>query len=252
MINQHTRWRKGPAEARGRTAAIAAVALGGLLMISTTGCSGIDRADASPTDHQATPSSALPSTSAVPSKPRKAPTSGPPSSSARPGTHTTSNSPAAPSQTAAPKKPAHGSIHKVVPSRTMHTAKPVGLDKKSGSFGSGVTAKVVGIRQQYVKAKLPGQLSGASVVFDLAIKNGSRQSLDLNATTVTVTDAKGDPAPEITATTPATPLPNLLRAGETASATYVFIVPKADRNPVDIDVTINSNLKVVVFHGDAG
>lgn len=251
MINQHSSWRTTLAGARGGTVAITAVAVGGLFMISATGCSGIDRAAASPTA-KATPTSAPPSASPAPSRPGKTPTSGVPSSSATPGAKTTSSSPVAPSPTAAHTKPTRGSIHQVVPAHTMHTAKPVGLGKKRAPFGSGVTAQVTGIHQQYVKAELPGQLSGESVVFNLAIKNGSQKALGLNATTVTVTDAKGDPASEITATGPAAPLPNLVQAGGTATATYVFIVPKADRNPIDIDVTINADLNVVVFHGNAG
>lgn len=138
----------------------------------------------------------------------------------------------------------------------MHTAKPADLGKKSdpgkrkGAFGSGVTARITGIRHQYVAPQLPGQLAGSSVLFDLVITNGSKQSIDLSTATVTVIDSAGDAAAEITSK-PATRLPDQLQSDATARATYVFVVPEKHRNPVDINVTINAQLDVVVFHGDA-
>lgn len=233
-----------------RLAGVAAATLGSMIMIAAAGCGGIDRAGATPTSG-ASPTASAPSPRSGAATPGGHPTSDASPASGSPSSSPSGSASTAPSPTAARTKPSRGSIHKTVPSRTVHTSKPVGLRDKDGLFGSNITARIADIRQQYVKAKLPGQLSGASVIFNLVIANGSGRALDLNTTTVTVADAEGDPAPQITSD-PATRLPNVLRPGTSATATYVFIVPEKRRNPLDIDVTINADLNVVVFRGDAG
>lgn len=172
---------------------------------------------------------------------------------------------------AAKTTPTRGSIRQTVKSRSVKTAKPVviGAPKKSGhknstqkksaekksesssSFGDQITAKLTGIRHGYVRAKIPGQLPGPSVIFDLTISNGSGAAVDLNPLVVNLTDASGSPAEQITSVTPARPMPDLLQPGKSATGTFIFVVPKDQRNPVTVDVTISANLKVVTFRGDA-
>ena len=144
-----------------------------------------------------------------------------------------------------------GSIEKTVSPKKVKTADPVSLGKESADLDSDVSVEITSVRQQFVRAKLPGQMSGDSVVFDLRIDNQSDEALDLNVVVVNLTDADGAPAVPITGTKPAKPFPDLLEPGDSVEATYVFIVPKERRDPVDIDVSIDADHRVVVFHGDA-
>ncbi len=176
----------------------------------------------------------------------------------------TSSGPAA-HPTAAKTTQTRGSIRQTVKPRTVETAKPVSIgpaktsgaqqsgakkSKAASPFGDGVTAKLTGIRHGYVRAKIPGQISGASVIFDLTIKNGSGAALDLNPLVVNLTDASGSPTQPITSVAPAKSMPDLLQPGRSATGTFVFVVPKNQRNPVTVDVTVSADLKVVTFRGD--
>ncbi|QDP95169.1 DUF4352 domain-containing protein [Microlunatus elymi] len=136
-------------------------------------------------------------------------------------------------------------------SKTVRTASAVPVGNGTAKVNNQITVRITSIGHRFVTAKLPGQRSGDSVVLGLRIDNQAAQPLDLNAAVVTLTDSAGDPATAIT-TDPATTFPNELAPGESATATYVFIVPKNRRDPVDIDVTVNADQQVVVFHGDVG
>lgn len=157
------------------------------------------------------------------------------------------------SNTAAPQqKPIFkpGSIKETVPAKPVKTAKPISLDGKKAAVGKKISARLTNIRHQYVRSLIPGQLQGSSVVFDVVIENRSQQSIGLNNATVTVLDSKDDPAPELT-WKPAKAFPAAVGAGESATGTFVFIVSKDRRNPITVDLTINAELQVVVFRGDA-
>lgn len=142
-----------------------------------------------------------------------------------------------------------GSIKNSVKTRTMASAKPVSMSQKA-TFNSDISAEVGNFRHRYVAPKMPGELAGNSVIFDVTITNRSDRRLDLNAAVVNLADSSGAPGSEIT-TDPAVRFPNTLAAHGSATATYVFVVPKNKRSNVTVDVTISADLPVVVFHGKA-
>lgn len=155
--------------------------------------------------------------------------------------------------TAARTTPAPGSISKTVAPRTQKVATPVklGNNQRKGIFSPKVTAQITSIRHRNVRAQIPGEYPGPSILFNLKISNGSTESIDLNPLVVNVLDSSKAPANRITSA-PATQMTNVLAPGSSAQATYVFVVPKNRRNRVTIEVTISPARAAVVFKGNLG
>ena len=167
------------------------------------------------------------------------------SSSARPSGWAKSAQPSAP-----PTKPTDGSTSETVAPRTQVTQKPVRLEGTS-QFSSTMTATVSDASSRTVKAKYPGEVSGASVLFTVTIKNTSRREVDLNALVVNVLDDEEAPANQITSP-PASDMPHVVAPGRTARGRYVFVVPKGSRNPITIEASVSAEEPVLVFRGPVG
>ena len=147
-----------------------------------------------------------------------------------------------------PATPTPGSVTKTVAPRTQSTLKPVKLGKAVSRFNPGVSTKVSRVSSAYVKAKYPGEVSGPSIIFTLSITNSSNRVVDLDTLVVNVLDAKLAPANRITSP-PAVPMPKAVAAGHTVTGRYVFVVPKATRKPITIQVSRSADEPVVVFTG---
>lgn len=106
------------------------------------------------------------------------------------------------------------------------------------------------MRSAYIKAKLPGEVSGNSLIMTLTVRNGSKSPLDLTSTSVVLVDAEGSPA-NLISSAPAKPLPDAVPAGKSVSGTFVFVVSNKRRNPVTVDVSVSADRPVMVFRGSA-
>lgn len=165
------------------------------------------------------------------------------SASAAPTKKQSTSTPSAP-----PTTPTPGSITETVPARTQATAEPVKLRKASARFDKSLSVKITDIRAAEVKAKKPGETSGASVIFDVVVKNGSNRVVDLNALVVNVLDDKQVPASRIS-TAPASPMPHAVAAGHSAKGRYVYVVPTSARKPITVQVSLSADQPVLVFRG---
>ena len=150
---------------------------------------------------------------------------------------------------APPTTPTPGSVDQTVPPVAQSTAKPVKL-QGSSRLHEGLDVRVSGVGSKQVSAKRPGEVSGASVLFTVTVKNGSSKVVDLNSLVVNVLDAKAVPASRIT-TPPAKPMPNAVAGGKSASGRYVFVVPKGARKPLTIQVSLAAGDPVLIFRGSA-
>jgi len=151
----------------------------------------------------------------------------------------------------APKTtPVPGSTDQTVAARKQSVA-PAARVGAPSSFRKTLVARVSGVKTQTVQAKLPGEVSGPSVVFDLTVRNTGDQTVDLNQLVVNLKDAKGAPAGSITSA-PARPMPHVVGAGASARGRYVFVVPRPARGQVTIEVSLTAEDPVLVFRDAVG
>ena len=111
-----------------------------------------------------------------------------------------------------------------------------------------LTASLGSLRTQHVKSKVPGEVSGDAVVFTVTVNNGTAKSVDLSNVVVNVEGADGAPASEVTSS-PAKAAPARVAPGKKARGTYAFLVPKNERDPITVSVTLSADTTVALFRG---
>ena len=213
-----------PVKAATTTAAVAALLLG------AAACGSSKSKSSAPT-----PSVTSPGVSAAPS------TASP---SATPTT-------AAPTKSVVPTGPVTPPATKLVtvppvPVRTQAPVAPGG----TGTFGGGVTVKITKVAAVTSKGTGPGEISGKpAVALTLTVTNGTAAALSLDSVAVTtVYGAAATPAsPDDGA--PSAPFSGSVAARKSASGTYVFIIPVADRGNVTVSMTYTASQPTVLFHG---
>jgi hypothetical protein len=142
--------------------------------------------------------------------------------------------------------PTPGDTSSTVAPRPVETRKPVKLDQPAVPTRE-VTVRVTRLRAVQAKAQGPGEVSGPGLELRVQVRNQG-SALDLSGAAVTLTAADGSPGQMMTGP-PAAPLPASVAAGRTATGTYVFTVPKGQRDPVQVVVTLSEKLAVVTFSG---
>jgi hypothetical protein len=140
-----------------------------------------------------------------------------------------------------------GTTAEVVPSATMTTAAPIGLDESSSK--GVVKVSLTKLADLKAEAMGPGEIAGPAVAVTVKIRNGGDQALDLDHVIVNLLDANGELATPMTGD-PAAPLQGQLAAGASQSGVYVFSVAKAQRKPVQISVTYDVKEPTVLFKGN--
>ena len=154
-----------------------------------------------------------------------------------------------PSSSASAGKAPGGSITQTVASVVAPTRAAVGLSA-TAAVDSQVRVSLVQIRSQYVAAHAPGEISGSAIVIKIRVTNRSGRAVDVSSASVTVLDSAGQvgtASPEA----PAAPFHGRLGARSSATAVYVFEVPQARRNRVDVFVSYSAGAPVAHFRGDA-
>ena len=204
-----------------RASAAAAV----LLTVVLAGCSGSGSGSGSPSATETGSAPTMPASA----QPTPATTSRPPTT------------PVTPSQS--------GNVDQTVPSKTVSSRPPVSLDK-SAQPTTDVVVSLPSIKAIEAKGQGPGEVSGPAVAVTVKVTNNKKSALDLSQTVVNLTAANGDPGSMMTGS-PAAPLPATLPPGKSATGVYVFAVPKSQRDPVKIEVSIDADTPVAVFRGNA-
>jgi cytoskeletal protein RodZ len=114
-----------------------------------------------------------------------------------------------------------------------------------------LTARVSKMEAVQGKASAPGEIAGPAVRFTITITNTTGKRFDLS-TTVVNAYAGADSAPAVALQSPgAKPFPSSVANGASATGVFVFNIPKADRNRVQVTVDTSVLNPVVAFKGAA-
>ena len=144
--------------------------------------------------------------------------------------------------------PGGGDVNQTVaPSPT-----PSRLDVRLGAVAEpvrDVKVSVSGVSEIEAKAQGPGEVSGPAVAVSILIENGTGQELSMALLNVNLEDSKGLPGSGMIAE-PADWVEGSIPAGGRATGVYVFAVPKANRAPIRVSVSIDPALPTSVFTGD--
>lgn len=194
------------------------------------------------------PTTAAPSVSMTPRPPA---TSSPQASTpgAAPVSATSTQSPA-PTSSAATTKP----VPPTAPpeSSNQKTRTPVPLDEDTEvEVEPGVKAKVDRLTAVTGEAEGPGEVGGPAVRFRVVLTNDSSAEVPLISTVVNLYSS-ADKTPANPVSGPgASALPESVAPGGSASGTYVFVLPRDERDRVLITVDYAVDRSVVAFQGRA-
>ena len=118
-----------------------------------------------------------------------------------------------------------------------------------GTIEPGLTAAIGQIEAVQGEARGPGEVAGPAIRFQVAIANTTSAPVDLSATVVTV-DYGTARTPALELFEPgASPLPNSVAAGQTATAVYIFTIPVSERALVHITVDYTVGVPPLEFTG---
>jgi hypothetical protein len=113
-----------------------------------------------------------------------------------------------------------------------------------------LAATVTGMAAVHGKAEGPGEISGPAVKFTISITNETGKPFNL-ANTVVNAYYGADASPAEQLTSEGTTFPKSLKDGESASAQFVFTIPKDERGTVLVTVDTSVQNPVVAFRGSA-
>ena len=155
-----------------------------------------------------------------------------------------------------------GSAPSTAPGTTTHTPgslQPVAVDDvtpeppialtETADFGSDVTLRISKVEEVRGTARGPGEIAGPALRLTLELKNTSKDPLSLEPLVVALEASRDHtPAPSLTGPD-SKPFAGTLAPGRSATGVYVFTVPKADRDVVEVTVSATNDEPVVVFTG---
>lgn len=114
---------------------------------------------------------------------------------------------------------------------------------------NGLSARVSKVEAITAKAQGPGEVSGPAVAVTITLENTGSQPFDTSLLSVNLTDSKGLPGDGMIAS-PAAWIKQPVPAGGKVTGVYVFSVPKANRHPITISLSVNPGLPTVNFSGN--
>lgn len=96
---------------------------------------------------------------------------------------------------------------------------------------------------------LPGEVGGPAVQFDVFVHNGATEPLDLATLVVTAEYSKDRIPAEGVMTSETRPLVGTVEPDGTMKGTFVFVIPPAERDDVQINVDLVSDARIIAFQG---
>lgn len=93
----------------------------------------------------------------------------------------------------------------------------------------------------------PGEVSGPAVAYRLRLTNGTSAAVGLGSTVVTAAYGKDATPAGDASGAPASAWRGSVAPGASATATYVFLVPKSDRDDVTLTVSYDPRRPVVIL-----
>jgi hypothetical protein len=134
-----------------------------------------------------------------------------------------------------------------VRARSVKTKEPVPLNK-TADFGTGLTVKISDIDSVKGVATVPGEIAGPALKITVVADNSSKAAIDLRSVVVFVTySQKHTPAIKLSKGT--RPLEGNLPPETKRDGTYVFRMPRDDRDLVRIEVSYSGKAPTVSFEG---
>lgn len=132
----------------------------------------------------------------------------------------------------------------------VETAEPdrvveVGVTEEA-DLGTGVSAAIESVKDVTVAAKTPGEIAGPAVAIELSVTNEGKKPIDLATAMVSLTNSDemlGQP----TTSDPYTPFSGQLEPGDTADATYVFLLPKDARSGLVVSFQYVAGTPIALF-----
>lgn len=173
-----------------------------------------------------------------------------------PGTTPAPATTAPPSGTTAPPPPASagptttGPRGDVPADATIPEAPRLGLDDE-GDFGTGVTARLVGITPVQGESRGPGEVAGPSLRIEVEIRNGTAQEVPLTSVLVDATFGPDRTPANVLSAPDVVRFPPSVAPGESARAAYVFRIPPEQRNQIQVSVFYGVDAPILVFEGAA-
>lgn len=142
----------------------------------------------------------------------------------------------------------HGNVNTpAAKAKDPGTLAPVALDRPV-DFGNGVTVRLSSIQPVEAEAKIPGETSGPAVRITVSITNGSDAPVDLGNVSVVLTGAGGTPTATVT-NPDIPPLSGSVAPGASASGTYTFTIPAANRDDTVLTVKYAAAVPTAAFTG---
>lgn len=130
------------------------------------------------------------------------------------------------------------------------TRPPVPLDEPA-SFGNGLVARLTGLEAVQGEARGPGEIAGPALRVVVELRNTGGRAVSLERSVVTVSHGR-EPAPGVSLSGPGVrPLAGSLRAGDSATGSYVFGIPEDDRAHIQVTISVDASRPTVLFEGSA-
>lgn len=136
-----------------------------------------------------------------------------------------------------------------VASQSVDVLDPVPLDQDV-SFDGELTGRIVRTRGVTIEGQGVGEFSGPALAVTVEFTNETADPVDLSAAVVTAAYGDGREAPTSDGP-PARSVPAQIRAGESVRGVYVFTIPPAERDQVEISVSYSAEGPIAVLSGDA-
>ncbi len=128
------------------------------------------------------------------------------------------------------------------------TAAPVAIDEPAEPEPQ-VEVRLTSIEAVEGEANIPGDVGGPSLRVTVTIDNATSAALDLTSAVVNLYYG-ADRLPAIDLLEPGkVDFPGNVRAGETASGTFVFLIPVDERDDVTVEFDLSSDSTVLLFAG---
>jgi hypothetical protein len=130
------------------------------------------------------------------------------------------------------------------------TLAPVGLDQVA-EVGNGITARVRQVEAVDGQGYGPGNIPGPALRITVHIDNGTAEPVSLDGVAVSLTYGP-DATPGSPLDDPSrAPFSGTVDAGASAEGTYVFTVPRDQRDRIVVSVGYQAGAPVLVFTGPA-
>ncbi len=140
-----------------------------------------------------------------------------------------------------------GNAKKVVPAGAQETLPPVPTEQPAEVEGR-IRVELLELRRDQVKANAPGEISGPAVRVRVKITNTSDTALDLDRSTVAVTNAAKSPLSPVQSD-PVGALRGSLASANSAEGTYIFSTADS-RGPLSILVSAAAGTPAAQFVGE--